>query len=69
MDQSADLCFVHGVAEPLRPGDFRLCAECGHVWRTIEDYVQDVRELCLDMHWPLPTEQDLPFCPLCSHDW
>lgn len=60
------------MAEPSQPGDFRACFECCHVWRSREDYLSDVAALVAEMSWPMPknTEaDDLPFCPLCSHDW
>ena len=69
---SIDHCLVHGVDEPSQPGDFRACFECQHVWRTREAYVVDVAALCGELEWPMPTitgDDDLPFCPLCSHDW
>lgn len=38
-----DWCHWHHRPEPLRPGDFKLCFECGHVWRTREEFEADVR--------------------------
>lgn len=70
-DPVDELCFFHGY-EPSRPGDFRCCIECGHVWRTREEYLADVASLVAEMSWPMPknaSKDDLPFCPLCSHDW
>jgi hypothetical protein len=72
MSEVEDHCFVHGVAEPSLPGDFRACAECWHVWRTEADYLVDVAARAAEMKWPMPKNtdtDDLPFCPLCSHDW
>lgn len=63
-----DMCFIHGKPEPSMPGDYRACFECCHVWCTEAEYRHDIVTLNNEMGWPL-TEDDLPFCPLCSHDW
>lgn len=71
-DPQAEMCFVHGCPEPSLPGDFRSCFECGHVWRTRDDYVADLAASVAEMQWPMPANtgsDDLPFCPLCTHDW
>ena len=65
-DNPAEQCFWHGY-EPTRPGDYRACGECLHVWRTRDAYVASVHQLCREMRWPEVDELDM--CPLCSHDW
>ena len=62
-----DFCMVHGVEEPSLPGDYTGCGECNHVWRTQKSFWDDCIALCRDLEWPI--DLDLPFCPLCSHDW
>jgi hypothetical protein len=64
---STDHCFAHGVDEPLRPGDYRICFECGHVYRTREDFLAEVAKGCAEAGVPSDPEQ--PFCPLCTHDF
>lgn len=36
------VCAVHRRLEPDRPGDYKTCGECFHVWRTREEFVADV---------------------------
>ena len=62
-----DWCYLHNRAEPLREGDFRLCGECGHVWRTREDFLADVEAGCREAG--VPMDPDQPFCPLCTHEF
>jgi len=72
-------CFVHAAYEPDLPGDYRVCGECCHVYRTMWDL------LLAELHfwrsgvmagWVHPLEVP-PFgdpdrifaCPLCTHDF
>lgn len=67
-----DTCGIHGVPEPLMSGDFKLCGECYHVWRTQAEFENDCRELAKSMSMGAmgsPVDLDPPFCPLCSHDF
>lgn len=53
-------------------GDFKLCGECYHVWRTQAEFENDCRELAKSMSMGAmgsPVDLDPPFCPLCSHDF
>lgn len=41
-------------------------------WRTEAAYMLDVAKLVAEIDWPVPRtldDYDMPFCPLCSHDW
>ena len=65
--EAGEWCDWHHRIEPLREGDFRVCFECGHVWRTREEFLADVeRESRAAGVEPDP---DQPFCPLCCHDF
>lgn len=73
-EQLAEMCMWHGVIEPLRPDDFWWCDECGHVWRTREDFDTSVAVLdaeCrkFDRREYETNPRELPYCPLCAHDW
>lgn len=59
-------CYFHGP-EPIPAGAFLTCFECGHCWPTETDFIADV-QACVAEHGLTPTT-DLPFCPLCSHDF
>lgn len=57
--------FHHENEHPERPGVYRVCGECSHVWETSEEL-----ELA---HWNgysgrLEAERIFS-CPLCSHDF
>jgi hypothetical protein len=54
------ICAIHGVAEADQPGDFMLCNECWHIWRSKEEYDFDV---AMSVGWsPLSRRS----CPLCA---
>lgn len=65
-------CFHHGD-EPLYPTDYRLCFECGHVYRTEDELVRAHLEILRSLDEP-PQEPDhhgetIYACPLCTHDF
>lgn len=74
-------CAYHDRDEPSRHGDYRACGECCHVWRTEQEFVDDVLRARADhaqAHLryegtPLPPNTTDPrrelFCPLCVHDF
>jgi hypothetical protein len=77
-----EVCAIHRAYEPSAPGDYSACGECLHVWRTEQDFIDDVladrvnhAEAMLRYEGIIvdtaaygpPLEQ--PFCPLCSHDF
>lgn len=59
-------CFWHGD-EPARAGDYLMCGECFHCYRSRGDYVAAVHQLCREMDWPVVDELD--FCAYCSHSF
>lgn len=66
-----DWCAIHNRSEPLRDGDFKVCGECFHVWRTRAGFMLDVtREYGTDPTWDVPTDPAKVYaCPLCTHDF
>lgn len=62
----SDNCFWHGD-EPVPANAFRVCFECGHAWPTLEDFVADVHRTVVLKAENNP--EQLPFCPLCAHDF
>lgn len=59
-------CYFHGP-EPIPDGAFLVCFECGHCWPTETDFIADVHNLAAEIN--TEPRNDLPFCPLCSHDF
>lgn len=52
--------------EPERRGDYRICGECGHIFRTEADLIAE------DDKWemrPGKTGDTIYMCPLCTHDF
>lgn len=78
---STPVCAIHRTPEPDRPGDYRTCGECLHVWRTEADFVADERRarrehgdamLRYEGGRPPPDTSDpraAVVCPLCTHDF
>ena len=68
-------CYMHNLDEPST-GAFRVCGECGHVYRTAEDLRMAWTDTAADGWAPeVPTSAGAPpaeqiyACPLCCHDW
>lgn len=62
-------CLTHRRYEKDRPGDYRTCGECCHIWRTQKAFVRDVlaaraSDASRDVGDPLSQET----CPLCGND-
>lgn len=57
-------CFWHSEEQWPADGAFRFCFECGHAWPTREDFLADARR-----NIGYTETDDLPFCPLCAHDF
>lgn len=58
-------CFFHGE----EPTDvvYGSCLECGHVWRTREDFLADIAAIESELGLaPHPDHEYV--CPLCTHD-
>jgi hypothetical protein len=69
-------CFGCGRCEPAREGDYRICGECMHVFRTPAELVSaDVAVLQRVAEWngfdePAPRPVDeIAWCPVCAHDF
>lgn len=70
----ADHCYSHDEDEPMRTGDYILCGECFHVFRTGEELVAAYLD-----NWPLKeipkpdaatvNPDKITFCPHCLHDF
>lgn len=68
-----DWCHTHQCSEPDQPGDYRVCGECGHVFRTREELVLE------DLLWQQSVDVDpeaqpvsaesIYSCPHCTHDF
>lgn len=64
-------CFWHGP-EPIPEGAFRVCGECWHCWPTADDFEADVETMFAEVgvYGELSGDPiDLPYCPLCAHDF
>lgn len=63
-------CHSHYVDEPA-DGAWRVCFECGHVYRSPEELQREWTENAPpDMRdEPAPPVEQIYFCPLCVHDW
>lgn len=77
-----EICVIHRAYEPSQPDDYRACGECCHIWRTEQEFVDDVLAarashvegslrydgIVVDPGvFGSPLEE--PSCPLCSHDF
>ena len=63
---SDDDCLIHGTERP-RVTDYRRCDRCGHRYRSRDEYVATVHQLCREMGWDVV--DDLPLCSYCSSTW
>lgn len=77
-----EICEIHRAYEPSMPGDYKTCGECCHVWRTEQEFIDDVfaahvsyveSALRYDGVIVGPTvlgpPSEVAFCPLCAHDF
>lgn len=69
-------CHIHNVDEPARPGDYRVCGECWHVFRTVGELVAEYNDLHGEMGYDQNgtvvdghPEPAIYACPLCTHDF
>lgn len=62
------MCFICHMFETFDGGEpYEVCFECGHVFRTPAEIVAEY-ERDVDWIWDrAPSE--IPFCPMCLHDW
>lgn len=76
-----EVCMIHYRWEPDQEGDYKACLECRHVWRTEQEFIDDVladrrqhaeATLRYEGYTP-PADLSDPltqtFCPLCTHDF
>jgi hypothetical protein len=65
-------CIIHGEDEPDRPDDYRVCGECLHVFRTVEELVE-VEITNFGPHSRIIVggreRPKMYSCPYCTHDW
>lgn len=77
-------CYWHGH-EPAQDGDYKVCGECGHVWRTEAEFVADVERMLNDCAQFVAVQPEghpgfgapvvpadlttIRYCPLCAHDF
>ena len=75
-------CYSCNVDEPDRPGDYLVCGECCHIFRTEQDLIDTENKLRLSFAKfypegpmrqaataPVTTGRAIHTCPLCAHDF
>lgn len=74
-------CWSHNVDELDQPGDYRVCGECWHIFRTEEDLLQANKDLLEAMRIATPKHlryqvpvpeasgERIYSCPFCTHDF
>lgn len=71
-------CHIHWRHEPPLPGDYMVCGECWHVWRTVWDFYLSELEIARQMFaddpsidgiWMPADLTKVYSCPLCAHDF
>lgn len=63
--RQAPICHIHNVPEPDLPGDYKVCGECWHVWRSEDDFRLDCDDWGPD--FAVSNLSEVWFCPLCTH--
>lgn len=63
--RGAAFCYIHAVHETAEQDDYQLCWECGHVYRSEQELVDEYAQAG-GRH---RLAQDIMFCPACLHDW
>ena len=67
-------CSWHNLDE-APDGAYRVCAECGHVYRTAEDLRRAWADAAVDasvrqaLDVIAPPVEQICGCPYCAHDW
>jgi hypothetical protein len=63
-------CYFHPDEAPARPGDYRVCGECGHVFCTEAELVMlYIAEAPEGVPLPPMDGSSIYFCPVCIHDF
>lgn len=70
-DVCMDWCYGCARCEPLRLGDYRVCGECFHVFRTEEELIERAsrRWMVGADHSPTSVADSIAVCPICAHDF
>lgn len=73
-EQGWAYCVIHDVVEEDRPGDYKACLECGHVYRTPGDLTKAAVEQYIKLNGDngnafIIRLRDIHACPLCGHDF
>jgi hypothetical protein len=78
-----ELCAIHRVVEPFVEGRSTQCFECKHVYfgdvsimtawtelvsRSEDQFMSAIKMATVGVE-AITTADDVPFCPLCLHDW
>jgi hypothetical protein len=73
-----EVCAIHHVVEPFVKGRSIQCFECKHVYfgehSLMEEWKHHINERAQETVISpavvkVLTIDDIPFCPLCLHDW
>jgi hypothetical protein len=65
--------YAHDLDEPMLPGDYRVCLECRHVYRTPQE-LEEAYDLAMASFTEngvkvLPPAGGIDCCPYCGHDF
>lgn len=66
------MCMIHMECEPSREGDFKVCSECLHVFRTPKELVDLHMEVLISINsksFIRPAAAEIQTCPVCTHDF
>lgn len=67
-DPTGSICLICGMFETFDGQEpYLVCFECGHVYRSSLDLVDDY-ERDIDWSWE-GSPDEIPFCPNCLHDF
>lgn len=68
--EDGSICFICSEFETFDGVDpFEVCFECGHVYRTADEMIYEYTSNGQDDYGPDVSVEEIPFCPLCLHDW
>lgn len=65
-------CYGCGVTHTYQPDDYRVCGECGHLFRTEQDLIDATKRLFVEMGFApelVTGSGGIYSCPQCTHDW
>jgi len=62
-------CFSHPDEAPPAPGDYRVCGECGHTFRTEAELIAEHKTYFTEAEWPAQEGREIYACPVCTHDF